>query len=207
MSEPIPLKVFRPRANTYYAGLDGVFSASSPADQTYISRVIVKRLMQLALYCSKYKKQLMLIINTSAVPDYVVSYAATLGIPITCVVSSHNDYVTGDYYYVENPSKFLADTTSVVYVLKPKGADYNLETEREVDLEELEYPIKKVQPSTLTKDPNSVVVKYKVKMKPNSDPYGVFDLGEQGERIPNDYYNQMIEQMPQKAEPPKPLRK
>ena len=45
---------------------------------------------------------------------------------------------------------------------------------------------------TRTDNPNDVVDAFRKQARPNNSPYAVFDLGEQGRRVYDDYYKRIM---------------
>jgi len=203
---PLPnkLNVFVERTNCYYVGLDCVWheNASVPS----MSRLLMKKFNQIQSYCRLYKKEVVVVCNSANIPEEIAGLLLVLRVKIQSVVKTpENTRLYGDYYVNENPKKFLADHTSAVLVLKLKEDEYDIEeNEKDTPILELVYKTDKTY-NTTTVNPEDTVKDYRKIARPNNDPYGVFDLGEQGRRIFDNYYKRIMI-APEPSPGPKPLR-
>mgnify|MGYP001031020883 CR=1 FL=1 len=198
---PIKINSFRPRHQVYYVGIDGVFNAG--ADKYYISKVLMQKLIQICSYCKKYGKSVTAVLNSKVVPDYIPSLLSTLGVNLLSVVNDPLATIYSDFLVNEEPSKFIADNTEVVIVIKGEEDDYDVDTE--TPLVFIKYPTLSTREKR-TDEPGEVVEGFNEVFRSNNNPYGVFDLGEQGRRVDDDYMERIM-QAPEPTGIPKPLRR
>lgn len=197
---PIRINSFRPRHQVYYVGIDCMFNPD--ADKYYISKALMHKLMQISSYCKKYGKSVTAMLNSRNIPDYLPGLLSTLGVNLMSVVNDPFASVYGDFIVNEAPSKFIADNTEVVIVIKGEEDDYEVDTD--TPLVFVTYPLLKIREKR-TDEPGEVVEGFKEVFRSNNDPYSVFDLGEQGERVFDDYMERIME-APEPTGVPKPLR-
>lgn len=197
---PIQINSFRPRHQVYYIGFDCI--PNQDADKYYISKAVMHKLMQVTSYCKRYGKKVTALINSKNMPDYLVGLLSTLGVTTLSVVDDPIAPIFGDFLVTENPAKFIADNTEVVFVAKQNQDDYDIETETPIVF--IDYPLFKTREKR-TDAPGDVVDEFKEVFRSNNDPYGVFDLGEQGERVFDDYMARIMI-APEPTGVPKPIR-
>lgn len=197
---PIRINSFRPRHQVYYVGIDYVPNPN--ADKYYISKALMHKIMQISSYCKKYGKSVTAVLNSKNMPDYVPGLLSTLGVSLLSVVDDPTAPIYGDFFVSESPATFIADNVEVVIVLKDDEAEYDLETDTPILY--ITFPLLSPREKR-TDQPNAVVEDFKEEFRSNKDPYAVFDLGEQGERVFDDYVKRIMV-APEPTGVPKPLK-
>jgi hypothetical protein len=198
------INTFRPRFDVYYVGLTGVIKQN--AFRYFFLRKLVDKLIQITTYCRKYGKTVVVLVDTSSIPAYVLAYLNAVNINHMCVIKSEDDYMDTNFFLVEDPEVFLSRNTEVVFFLRPIGSE---EDEMDLDgapVKYIDYPaFKEIKP--VKGNPNTVVDNDPEKrFQKMADAYDVFDLLPQGQIEDLDYYQRIMENKPEPTEGPKPLR-
>lgn len=204
---PLPTKIetFAKRQGNYYVGLDCV--NHKKADTNQMARLLLNKLLQITQYCKKYRKNVVIVCNAHKVPEYIVGVALTLRLQIMSVAKDElQDRLYGDFIVSKTPVEMLTKMCDVILVLKRKESEYEEGTnENDTPFVFLYFGL--LNNREITQDnPNTVLRENEMrKAPPNNNPYGVFDLGEQGQRVFDNYY-QRITQAPEPMDGLKPLK-
>lgn len=203
---PLPSKIefFRARHNAYYVGLDCVYHQQ--ADELSMAKLVITKLGQIISYCAKYRRSVTVICNSATIPESIAGLLLTLGVKIQSVVKQpEHTRLYGDFYISEAPRSFLAKNTEVILALRGKDDDYDIEdNEKNTPVCDLIYRMAE-EKNSRTDNPADVIKEFKKKARPNNDPYGVFDLGQQGTRVYDNYYKRIMI-APESTGKPGPLR-
>lgn len=201
---PSKIKTFVRHKDKYYVGLD--CERLEEADEPMMARLLLHRMLQIKSYCKIYRKGVVVVVNTVKIPESVVKVLVPLQMEVIAVTDNDKrGRFYGDYCKSKNPQTFIAKATDVVLALVPEGSDYDIEDNpKDTPVKLLFYS--KANPKIITGvDSMEVVRDYKVVKKQNNNPYNVFDLGQQGTRVQDDYYTKIM-QAPQVTAVPKALR-
>lgn len=191
---PIKLTKLRKGSVAYYVGVDGVFPDN--ADAVNATTALIKKLMQIKAYCSKYGKPVIVLINSSRVPKYVHTAIKALRIQMISVVTRDADAKYGDYYVAGDPLVFIARNSEVVLLLTPENSEEDVDF-GDVDTAQvlLSYPLLK-ETVSITTNPNEVVENYKLPKPNNGSPYAAFYHEPLFRRVPYTYWQDLMDTMP-----------
>lgn len=201
---PSKIRTFVKHKDKYYVGLD--CERLEDADEPMMARLLLHRMLQIKSYCKIYRKGVVVVLNTVKIPESVAKVLMPLQLEIISVTDNEKrGRFYGDYCVSKNPQTFIAKATDVVLAIVPEGSDYDIEDNPKDTPIKLLFYAKALPKITTGVDPVETVHDYKVEKKQNNNPYSVFDLGQQGTRIQDDYYTKIM-QAPQVTAVPKALR-
>ncbi len=198
---PVRLNSFRHRHMTYYVGVECLMEEH--ADKYYVVKALMQKVMQISSYCRQHGRKVTAILNSKDTPDYVAGILSTLGVECISIVKDAMDPVVGNFLVKENPRKFIAENAEVVIVIKSGESEYD--TDSDTPIVYITYPLA-VPRAKRTDSPGDVIRTQNEKFRSNNNPYGVFDLGEQGERVFDDYMTRIMV-APEPTGVPKPLQR
>ena len=178
----------------YYVGVDGVFPSN--ADAVQAATLLIKKLIQIHAYCSKYAKPVTVMLNGSRVPSYIFTAVRALNLQLLTVVNKDADAKFGEYIQADDPFTFIGKNCDVFLVLKPA------DSEEEVDLGDVDTPVVNLlfgtrEPQvTIETDPNEVVRNFQQPKAKGGDPYAAFYHEPFFQRVPYTYWKDIMDTMP-----------
>lgn len=177
--------------NIYPVGVTGEFNKEK--DYLYSLGKIQVKLIQIMKYCRKYNKEVVLFLDENT-PFEFYHYFYSQGLTIRPVLKEIGNSDSLHIVHTDDIKQFLDETCEVIFVVCTKEDKELFDFEKPTKYYLLKDKInnKKI----ITKDPNETLKKVIQKIKPKSDPYGIFFHELLYQKQPLTYYAEVMDTMP-----------